>query len=149
MTRADRPPGPDTRDGPAAQPARPHHARAPVQDPPATVDDGAGSSRALPHDQIDPARLVIGDATGRLDGQLGVLAVALAQWTARDDTRPQPEVRRAASTAVDAVDLMLRELHQLRARLMAEIRASDDATAARVDAPLARSPAVLGPGEDR
>ena len=105
----------------------------------------------LPYDQIPEDRRAILDFTGRLgdEGHNGVLAVALAQWTARDDTRPQPEVRRAASTAVDAVDLMLRELHQLRARLMAEIRASDDATAARVDAPLARSPAVLGPGEDR
>ena len=103
----------------------------------------------LPYDQIPEDHRTLGDATGRLEDHNGVLGVALAQWMARDDTRPQPEVRRAASTAVDAVDLMLRELHQLRARLMAEIRASDDATAARVDAPLARSPAVLGPGEDR
>ena len=33
---------------------------------------------------------------------------------------------------------MLGELHQLRARLVSEIRVSDDAAAARVDAMLAR-----------
>jgi hypothetical protein len=34
---------------------------------------------------------------------------------------------------MDAIDAMLAELHQLRARLISEIRASDDVTAARVD----------------
>jgi hypothetical protein len=66
-----------------------------------------------------------------------VLGVALAQWAARDDTRPQPEARQAANTAMDAVDSMLGHLHQLRARLVAEIRASDQAAAARADALLA------------
>lgn len=93
---------------------------------------------SLPYDQIDPARLAIGDATGRLDGQLGVLGVALAQWQARDDTRPEPAVRRAASAAVDAIDAMLGELHALRGRLVTEIRASDDASAARAGELLAR-----------
>ena len=64
--------------------------------------------------------------------------MALAQWAARDDTRPEPEVRQAANTAMDAVDAMLAELHQLRARLVSEIRASDEAAAARADALLAR-----------
>lgn len=67
----------------------------------------------------------------------GVLDAALAQWAARDDTRPQPEVRQAANTAMDAIDSMLAELHQLRARLVSEIRASDDLAAARADALLA------------
>jgi hypothetical protein len=75
----------------------------------------------------------------RLDGHLGVLGVALAQWQARDDTRPQPEVRQAGNTAMDAIDAMLAELHALRSRLLGEIRVSDDATAARVDAMLART----------
>ncbi len=39
---------------------------------------------------------------------------------------------------MDAVDSMLAELHQLRARLVSEVRASDDLAAARVDALLAR-----------
>jgi hypothetical protein len=39
---------------------------------------------------------------------------------------------------MDAIDQMLLELHQLRARLVAEIRASDDAADARADELLAR-----------
>ena len=66
-----------------------------------------------------------------------MLAVALAQWMARDDTRPQPEVRRAASTAMDAIDAMLAELNRLRTRLAGEIRESDDIAAERADAMLA------------
>ena len=92
----------------------------------------------LPYDQIPEERRTIGDATGRLDGRLGVLGVALAQWMARDDTRPQPEVRQAANTAMDAIDAMLAELHALRARLVSEIRVSDDLAADRADALLAR-----------
>ena len=87
----------------------------------------------LPYGQIPPERRRIGDFTGRLDEHNGVLAVALAQWMARDDTKAEPDVRRAANTAMDAIDTMLAELHQLRARLVGEIRASDDATAVRVD----------------
>ena len=49
---------------------------------------------------------------------------------ARDDSKTQPEVRRTANTAMDEIDAMLRELHALRARLIGEIRASDDASAA-------------------
>jgi hypothetical protein len=35
---------------------------------------------------------------------------------------------------MDAIDAMLRELHQVRAQLTGEIRADDDATDARIDA---------------
>ena len=76
------------------------------------------------------------DVHARLEDPMGVLAIALGQWGTRDDTRPQPEVRRAANTAMDEIDLMLRELYAMRSRLVTEIRASDDATAARVDAML-------------
>jgi hypothetical protein len=72
----------------------------------------------------DPAQL--------LDG----LVVALAQWAARDDTKPDPEARRAANTAMTAIDALLGQLHALRAGLVSEIRASDDAAAARADATL-------------
>ena len=82
------------------------------------------------------------DVHARLEDPMGVLAIALGQWEARDDTRAQPEVRQAASTAMDELDRMLRELHAMRARLVGEIRASDDATAARVDAMLASSHGV-------
>src|SRR6266436_1057808 len=89
----------------------------------------------LPYDQIPPERRTIGDYTGRLgdEGHKGVLAVALAQWMARDDSKADPGARQAANTAMDAIDAMLRELYELRARLVGEIRAADDATAARVD----------------
>lgn len=65
------------------------------------------------------------------------LAVALAIWETRDDTRADAHARRAASGAVDAIDAAIWELHEIRQKLVSEIRASDDATAARVDALLA------------
>lgn len=75
---------------------------------------------------------------GRLASLAGVLGEAAAQWAARDDSKPQPEVREAANTAMDAIDAMLRILHEARAQLVAEVRESDDAAAARADALLAR-----------
>jgi hypothetical protein len=90
------------------------------------------------YDQIPPGRRTIGDAASRLDGHLGVLGVALAQWAARDDSKAEPDIRRAANTAIDAADAMLGELHALRARLVTEIRESDDIAAARADALLDR-----------
>jgi hypothetical protein len=94
----------------------------------------------LRYDQIPPERLPILDYTSRLgdDGHVGVLGVALAQWAARDDTRADPHARRAANTAMDAIDAALAELYELRARLVTEIRASDDAADARADELLAR-----------
>jgi hypothetical protein len=75
---------------------------------------------------------------GRLGGHARALGAALARWDARDDTRPDADARRAASTAMDAVDAMLGELHALRARLAGEIRESDDLAAERADALLTR-----------
>jgi hypothetical protein len=69
----------------------------------------------------------------RLRGHLEALSTALALWATRDDSKPQPEVRRAASAAVDAIDGMLADLHTARAALIGGMRASDDAAAARVD----------------
>jgi hypothetical protein len=79
------------------------------------------------------------DVYGKLEDPMGVLGVALAQWETRDDGQPQPEIRRAASTAVDAIDAMLRDLQLMRSRLVSEIRVSDDAAAARADELLGRS----------
>jgi hypothetical protein len=95
----------------------------------------------LRYDEIPAERLPILDYTGRLgdDGHIGDLAVALAQWAARDETKADAHARRAANTAMDALDAALALLHELRSRLVGEIRASDDATAARVDELLARS----------
>ncbi len=83
-----------------------------------------------------------------VQSSLNTLAAALDLWAARDDTRPQPEVRRAANTAMDQIDAMVRELYAMRSRLVTEMRASDDATAARVDAMLARDQAAAQVTED-
>ncbi len=81
------------------------------------------------------------------------LAVALAIWEARDDTRPGAHARLAANNAVDA---RLQALHAIRARLITEVRASDDATAIRADKLLAGRardpddfPGPAGPGETK
>jgi hypothetical protein len=76
------------------------------------------------------------DVYAMLEDPTGVLGVALAQWETRDDSKAQPEIRRAANTAMTTIDAMLGQLHAVRSRLVGEIRASDDATAARVDAML-------------
>jgi hypothetical protein len=76
-------------------------------------------------------------AAGRLGNLAAVLGAALETWDGRDDATAQPGVRQAANTAVGAIDGMLAELHQARSRLVSEIRRSDDATMARVDAMLA------------
>jgi hypothetical protein len=39
----------------------------------------------------------------KLEETMGVLAIALGPWEDRDDSKPQPEVRRAANTAMDAI----------------------------------------------
>jgi hypothetical protein len=62
-----------------------------------------------------------------------VLAAALARWETRDDSKPQPEIRRAANTAMDSIDAMLTDLYRIRQRLVGEIRDSDDRAAARAD----------------
>jgi hypothetical protein len=77
------------------------------------------------------------DVYAKLEDPVGVLSVALGQWEDRDDSKPQPEVRRAANVAMDAIDGILRDLYVMRARPVGEIRAADDDAAARVDALLA------------
>jgi hypothetical protein len=89
------------------------------------------------------------DVYARLEDPMGVLSIALGQWAGRDDSKAQPEVRRAANTAMDTMDAMLAELYKMRSRLVGEIRASDEATAARVDAMLARSARLTAKGDAR
>jgi len=74
-----------------------------------------------------------------LQSHLNDLDAALAQWEGRDDTKAQPEIRRAANTAMDAIDAMVADLYQMKSRLVTEVRASDDANGARVDAMLANA----------
>jgi hypothetical protein len=68
----------------------------------------------LPYDQIPPEHRTMGDLTDRLDEHNGVLGVVLGQLMARDDSKAEPGIRRAANTAMDAIDAMVRELHALR-----------------------------------
>jgi hypothetical protein len=56
------------------------------------------------------------------------LAAWLAIWQGRAE--PDAHARRCASDAIGAIDGALRELYQIRERLIGEIRAADDATAA-------------------
>lgn len=65
------------------------------------------------------------------------VATWLAVWEARSE--PDAHARRCAGNAVDAIDAALRDLHSVRQQLIGEIRDSDDATAARADALLARA----------
>jgi hypothetical protein len=49
-----------------------------------------------------------------LHDHLGVLSVALAHWSGREDARDQAAARRAGSTAISSTDSMLADLHALR-----------------------------------
>ena len=71
-------------------------------------------------------------------GQLEYLPAVVAAWEARSDTRPDAKARHAGSDAIDIIDDAPAALHALRASLIAQIRTSDDAHAARVDELLAR-----------
>ena len=64
------------------------------------------------------------------------LATWLAVWEARNE--PDGPARRCANDAIDAIDAALRELHAIRARLVADIRQADDTTARRADELLRR-----------
>ena len=64
------------------------------------------------------------------------LGTWLGIWEARNE--PDAHARRCASDAVDAIDAMLGQLYLVRGWLTCEIRASDDASAARADELLER-----------
>jgi len=64
----------------------------------------------------------------------------LATWIGIWEHRAEPDApaRRCAADAVDVIDAALGELYRIRSHLTAEIRAADDATAARTDELLRR-----------
>ncbi len=74
-------------------------------------------------------------------------AVWLAIWEARNE--PDAHARRCANDAVDAIDGALAGLHKIRQLLISEIRVSDDKTAARVDAMLARTDDAMTSSRDQ
>ncbi len=82
------------------------------------------------------------DALSEIRNHADDLGVWPAIWVNRSEA--DAHARRCASDAVDAIDAMLRDLHGIRARLVGEIRASDDATAARADALPAPQPGKEG-----
>ena len=93
----------------------------------------------LPWDQVPPERRAIGDLATPLDDELGLMNVHLAVWMARDDSKADASVVRAGNQVMDSIDAMLRQLHQLRARMVTERREDQDAAAARADALLQRA----------
>jgi hypothetical protein len=78
------------------------------------------------------------DPVASLRERAGVLTAALEQWagqaTAPDQAAAldQAAARKAAGTAVDAIDALLRDLFLLRGRLVQEIRHADGAARPRV-----------------
>ncbi len=72
------------------------------------------------------------DPMTSLRDRTSVLGVALVQWADRGTARDKAAARRAGSTAVDAIDALLRDLYLLRGRLAREIRQADDASRRRV-----------------
>lgn len=70
-------------------------------------------------------------------------AAWLTVWAGR--TEPDATARRAAASALAAIDDGLAELHKTRAALITSTRAADDATDARADALLATAREYLGP----
>ena len=88
----------------------------------------------LPWDQVPPERREIGGLADPLDDELGLLNVNLAIWMARDDSKAGASVTRAGNQVLDSIDTMLRQLYQLRARMVTEYRADQDIAAARADA---------------
>jgi hypothetical protein len=87
-------------------------------------DTSAPVSREVSRDAYDAPLSAIRSHADDLGVWLGI-------WVNRSE--PDAHARRCASDAVDAIDAMLRDLHQVRGRLVSEIRAADDATAARAD----------------
>ena len=93
----------------------------------------------LPYDQIPKERLAVGDLATPLDDELGLLNVHLAVWMARDDSKADVSVVRAGNQVMDSIDAMLRQLHQVRARMVDERREDQDIAAARADELLTRA----------
>jgi hypothetical protein len=111
-------------------PPTPRHPETPTRD----IVTGAAVNRA----DHAPGQADALAELAPVDAAVADLAAALAVWSARRLDQPDATARRAASAAVDAIDSALAQLHSIRSALVGEIRQSDDRTAERVDALLAR-----------
>jgi len=72
------------------------------------------------------------DPMTSLRDRTGVLGVALQRWAGRASAVDKAAARHAASSVVDAIDALLRDLYLLRGRLIQEIRQADGADRRRV-----------------
>ena len=72
------------------------------------------------------------DPVASLRDHTGILSTALEQWAGQATAPDEGTARRAASTAVDAIDALLRDLFLLRGRLVQEIRQADSAARRQV-----------------
>ncbi len=84
-------------------------------EPVVAAGHGSRSRAGMGDGEVVP---VTRDSLAVLHDQLGVLGESLAQ---RDQAADKAAARRAASTAVEAIDAMLRELYPIRGRLVREI----------------------------
>ncbi len=72
------------------------------------------------------------DPTASLQDRTGVLCAALMQWSDGDSAAGKAAARRAGSTAIDAIDALLRDLYALRGRLVRQVRQMDTVAGHRV-----------------
>ena len=72
------------------------------------------------------------DPVASLRDHTGILSTALEQWAGQATAPNEATARRAASTAVDAIDALLRDLYLLRGRLVQVIRQADSAARRQV-----------------
>jgi hypothetical protein len=83
---------------------------------------------------------------GPLDDAAALLAVRIGAWNHFEYAENVPplgernaEAITAGHGAVEVIDQIIRDLHSLRQQLIGELRADEDARAARVDAMLAEA----------
>ncbi len=72
------------------------------------------------------------DPTASLQDRTGVLCAALMQWSDGHGAADKAAARRAGSTAIDAIDALLRDLYALRGRLVRQVRQIDTVAGHRV-----------------
>lgn len=72
------------------------------------------------------------DQAASLRDRVGTLGAALEEWEDRGTVAGEAAARRAASTVVDAIDALLRDLYLLRGRLVQEVRQTDGTGRRRV-----------------
>ncbi len=72
------------------------------------------------------------DLAASLRDRTGILGAALEQWEDRGTAAGAAAAQPTASTVVDAIDALLRDLYLLRGRLVQEVRQADGTGRRRV-----------------